>query len=52
MPFDALVEGVRSLDATVPEIALEPPWKRWPRPTPVELCADDGRYEVSSSASA
>lgn len=46
MPFDALVAGVRALPATVPEIALEPPWKTQPRPALVELRVVDGRYAV------
>jgi hypothetical protein len=50
LPFDELVAGVRSLDAKVPEVSLEPDRKRWPRPEPIELRAVDGRSDVSSKS--
>jgi uncharacterized protein (TIGR02996 family) len=45
VPFDALLDSVLALPAAAPELALEPPWKKWPRPSPVELRVVSGRYQ-------
>ena len=47
VPFDDLVASVQKLPATVPEVGLEPPWTRWPRPAPVVLRSVDGRYTTT-----
>lgn len=44
VPFDALVEGVLKLEPLVPEIALKPPYKRYPGDPMIELRAKEGHY--------
>jgi hypothetical protein len=48
--FDALVVEVCTMPATFPELALQLPWNGAPKPEPLELRIEGGRYQCLKPA--